>query len=127
MNDAKTRFQQIRENNLTAPQGAVQDIAAAQYPVPSHARNLCLAWSDGSRLFLNYSYLVTGQFLPDEGSIILTFTTHKIVIKGLRLETLFMELMDQLPRVISCSEERYAALADQDAVLIQGIAVEVLE
>lgn len=124
----KTRFQQIRENNLTQQQAAPEyDINAEQYPVPGNVRHLCFAWPDGQRLLLNYAYLAAVQFLPEESCIVLTFTTHKITIKGLRLEDLFAGLMDQLPRIISCVEERYLALADEDEPVVAGIIVLVNE
>jgi hypothetical protein len=126
MTDHKTRFQQIRENNLTERAG-VYDPGAAHYPTPSHTRNVCFVWPDGARLFLNYSYLVAGHYLPDDNCIYLTFTTHKIGIKGLRLEGLYLELMDQSPRIITCTDERYKALADKDAPVVSEMTVTDLE
>lgn len=103
------------------------NLAAEQYASQSHTRNLCMSWPDGRRIFLNYSYLVAAEYLPPENSIALSFTTHTVKIKGLRLEALFVELMDHLPRIITCTEERYKVLADENAPSVQEIIVTAIE
>lgn len=108
---------------MTQQAAPVQEVNAVHYPAPGNVRNLCFAWQDGQRLILNYAYLVSLHFLPEDNCITLTFTTHKVVLNGLRLEGLLAGLMDQYPRIITCSDERYAALADQDTFLVTAITV----
>lgn len=78
----------------------------------SHVRNLCFVWPDGKKKFLNYAYLVSGEYLPEENSIKLAFTSETILIKGDRLEGLFEQLLNHEPKRIVCTDERYAAIDD---------------
>lgn len=117
--DTKTRFQQIRENNALA---AVTQASEA-YGEQSHVRNLCFVWTDGKKLFLNYAYLVSAAYEPD--AITLAFTTHTLTLTGLRLEKLFDELMDHLPRIIICTDDRYAVIAGDSAPVVKDITVQL--
>jgi hypothetical protein len=104
------KFDQMRENNPGREQGAEDQ--AEFYPRESHARNICFALSDGRKTFLNYSYLVSGEYVPEENTITLVFTSHLVTLRGVNLEPLFMELMQHLPRIITCTESRYASLEE---------------
>ncbi len=42
------------------------------YATPSQVRNLCFVQPDGKRLFLNYAYLVSGEYSPETNTIVLT-------------------------------------------------------
>lgn len=108
---------------MTQQATPVPDVNATHYLVPGNVRPICFAWQDGERLILNYAYLVSVHFLPDDNCMTLSFTTHKMVLKGLRLDILFIGLMDQLPRIITCTDERYAALADQDDPVVTSMTV----
>lgn len=81
-----------------------------EYSTPSHTRNVCFVWLDGRMKFLNYAYLVSTDYLPDEGIISLTFTSEAIVLKGIRLQSLFEKLLFHLPLRIMCQDERYNQL-----------------
>jgi len=76
----------------------------------SPVRNLCFVWPNGKKKFLNYAYLVSGEYLPEENLIKLAFTSETILIKGERLEGLFEQLLDHEPRRIVCGDARYNAL-----------------
>ncbi|CAM3285613.1 hypothetical protein FLLO111716_01030 [Flavobacterium longum] len=82
----------------------------------SNARNLCLILQDGKRFFLNYAYLISGEYSPKDGVITLTFTTHTIVMKGNKLEVLYENLMFHLPKVINQVNKRYESLESDTAV-----------
>ncbi len=77
------------------------------YATPSQTRNLCFVQPDGKRLFLNYAYLVSGEYSPEANTIKLVYTTHEITLKGRNLEGLFESLMAHLPRQIVAHEKRY--------------------
>ena len=108
--DFSTRYGMMRDNDPTQQQendGAVQD----RYATQSHARNVVFVLRDGRRLFLNYSYLVCTE-QQDNENLLLHFTTHTIQLSGKRLDALFMDLVNHLPRIIGCTEPRYDLLAD---------------
>ncbi len=95
----KFKIDEMRENNP----GKQQQIYAGE----SHVRNVCFVQSDGKMLFLNYGYLVSGEYLPDESKIVLHFTSHTIALKGTKLETLYQEFFSHIPRYILATNERY--------------------
>ncbi len=77
------------------------------YHYGSNVRNVCFAQADGKMLFLNYGYLVSCEYLPYESSIILNFTSHAITLKGTKLESLYQEFFNHIPKIVSCVDERY--------------------
>ncbi|MDR6193344.1 hypothetical protein [Siphonobacter sp. SORGH_AS_0500] len=124
----KTRFDQMRENNPASSEGK-QPIQV----VPNHdtfhpigyARNLCLIWPDGRRYFFNYAYLIAAEFLPshDKNIIRLDFSSHQIILKGYELESLFMQLLDHLPRLICTVDPRYTNNINEGESLVESIDV----
>jgi hypothetical protein len=99
---------------------------SSSFPTGSNVRNVCFAWPDGRKLFLNYSYLVSGEYIPDQAAIVLAFTTHTISLKGVMLESLFDDLLAYIPKVISCTDARYNALAGEKEIVVNEICVEKL-
>ncbi len=119
----KLRYDQMREGDPakteeTAPPNADNGL----YHAPGHARNLCLVWSDGKRFFLNYAYLLAGEFTvgDEKNEIILHFSSHTVTLKGYGLESLFMALLDHLPRIINAMDERYVT---EDSSGVKDMAV----
>ncbi|MFD1258582.1 hypothetical protein ACFQ3S_17380 [Mucilaginibacter terrae] len=90
---------------------------------PGHVRNLCLKWPDGRCKFYNYAYLISGEFEPVNNSISLVFTTDTVMIEGSNLQGLFDKLQQHLPKSVSCSESRYASLAQGSEVVVTSIAI----
>lgn len=121
--DYSSRYQHMRDNDPTAIQGADQDIGSGdRYTVHSHVRNLCFVRADGSRLFLNYAYMVAvDEAAPD--ALMLTFTTHTVVLRGFRLVGLFDDLMTQVARIITCTAGRYNALADNGQPVVTELVI----
>jgi len=124
--DFRNRYQQMRDSDPTAPAdkpgNTDHEPESGQYGSQSNVRNLCLVWPEGRRLFLNYSYLVSAEYLPDENMITVTFTTHTVLLKGIRLKELFDDLMSHLSRLIICAEARYNPLAG-DGPVVNDITV----
>lgn len=119
----RLKYDQIRENDKPR-QEAEQSVSRAfdeVYPDEGHARSVCFVWPDGKRMFLQYSYLVSGEYLPDVSTITLTFTTHIIVLKGVNLEGLFYDLMNQIIRQITCVDERYNLVGDDEKFVVNKI------
>ncbi|REJ81693.1 MAG: hypothetical protein DWQ44_11235 [Bacteroidetes bacterium] len=74
---------------------------------PGNARNICFILADGKWFFLNYAYLISGEYIPDDNRIILMFTSHIVELKGIFLENLFQELMNNLTKIIRVVDKRY--------------------
>lgn len=96
------------------------------YHSGSNVRNVCFVQADGKMLFLNYGYLVACEYLPDEGLIILKFTSHTITLKGTRLESLYQEFFNHIPKLVICAEDRYNSLDENPVTLVTKINVEKL-
>lgn len=98
-------YDKMRQND---PTGKTDNAAKEEsYPTASNTRNLIFILKDGKYHFLNYAYLVSGEYSPDASLITLIYTTHTVTIKGETLEPLFEALVSHLPRIIRCMDERY--------------------
>ncbi len=106
----KLRFDQMRESNPAGLEEAGStEIESDPISLPGHSRTLCLIWPDGRRFFLNYAYLMAGELKisGDKNEIHLYFSSHTVLLRGYGLETLFLALLEQPPRVIIAVDERY--------------------
>lgn len=112
----KFKFDEMRDNNPAKQEDS--------YPSGSNVRNVCFIQSDGRMLFLNYGYLVSGEYLPDESQIVLNFTSHTITLHGIKLESLYQELGNHIPRVLVCRDERYSKLENLDTYSISQMAIQ---
>jgi len=101
-------------------------ISGENYSTISHARNICFVLDDGSRIFLNYGYLVSGEYLPEDKKIILSFTSHIITLSGIYLEKLFYDLMQGLPRQLVCQDARYNPVDDTQKPFVNQIQIVTL-
>ncbi|TKT93308.1 hypothetical protein [Dyadobacter frigoris] len=119
----KLRYDQIREGDpgkTNAPSSVTHHNEL--YDVSGHARSLCLVWPDNTRMFFNYAYLISGAFSDtDEKNVItLNFSGHSIQIKGFGLESIFMALLEHVPRIIVATDERYVTDdTNQEAVITE--------
>lgn len=93
------------------------------YDSPSNARNLCFIDKTDKHYFLNYSYLISGEFSPQENLITLFFSTHIVSIKGVDLSSLFEELFHQKLKMIRCGIERYAVIKKDAETFVSEINV----
>ncbi|HTN46359.1 MAG TPA: hypothetical protein VL098_08440 [Flavipsychrobacter sp.] len=108
--DFRNRYGLMRENDPTR-QEENESVATERYSTQSHVRNIVFVLRDGPRYFLNYSYLVCTE-QQDNETLLLHFTTHLVQLTGKRLDVLFLDLADHLPRIIGCTEPRYDLLTD---------------
>src|ERR1700748_1278542 len=114
--DFKFKFDQMQENKSDASE---QNENSQRYQSAGYNRNLCLRWLDGRLRYFNYAYLVTCEYIPEDGVVQLEFTTHKVSIKGYNLEPLYFELFEQLCRIINCCDERYQQLDNDETTVIK--------
>jgi len=96
---------------------------ASAYPNVSNTRNLLLVMADSNRKFLNYSFLISGDYLKSEGYIRLEFTTHIVTMKGLQLEQLYNALFEHRVKIIVCRDARYNALEGEGFVVNEMVVV----
>lgn len=110
------------KSNTPAP--SKKDESMEVYQTPSHARNLCLVWLDGKRMFFNYAYLVSGEYSAngEKNVILLHFASYMVQLHGYGLEALFMSILDHSPKIITMMEERY--MLDNSEMVVTGISVE---
>jgi len=87
-------------------------------------RNICFIQRNGQRIFLNYNYLVSCEYIPEQNRIIASFTTHTVTLTGLFLESLFQDLMRYLPREINSVDERYNSIADANQPVVNEIKID---
>jgi hypothetical protein len=122
----KLRFDQMRESDPTSANASSGMTSESVYAQPSSARNLCFVWPDGRQLFLNYAYLIAGEFEPnsDKNLIRLNFSSHTVLLHGFSLDKLFTALLDQLPRQIVAVNPRYRLEEDVATSLVVEIIVE---
>ena len=120
----KLRFDQLRESDPTPAAEARQDTPVL-YATPGHARNICFAWPDGKKAFFNYAYLIATEFEPntDRNTIKLNFSSHQINLAGYHLETLFMDLLDHLPCMVTAIDARYALSEETQMPIVFEIKV----
>ncbi len=84
-------------------------------------RNVCFVLLDSKQIFMNYNYLVSGEYLPEENKITLQFTTSTITLQGYNLEKLFQDFMQHLPKVIVVMDERYRNILENNVFIITNV------
>lgn len=121
----KDRFsgKQDDPKNTTAEQSAEQNQCVEHYDSPGNTRNICFIQADGETEFLNYAYLVSCKFIPNENVIRLIFTTCVVEIKGQNLRELFKGIFNQTVQSVSVVEERYVAMKEKGETLVYKISV----
>lgn len=126
VHEFKANFSQAEGVTDTQPDSVAD--ALTLHEDDSSVRNLCLVWEDGRRAFLNYAYLIAGEFEPneDKNTIKLSFSSHSVMLQGYRLESLFAALLDHLPRSINAIDSRYALTNDDQAPAVITISLKVI-
>ena len=123
----KSNMEEMRENDPTNEQAMETDNKASEnYDTPGRVRNLCFVWPDGRMKFMNYAYLISSEYSPNECEIILTFAAEIIIIKGADLKPLFTNILDQIPKFICYAMERYQQLSNNLSYTVKEIVVNKL-
>ena len=121
----KLHYDRLREGDPTKPEAAATtNEEGAFYEGPSHARNLCMVWPDGRRQFANYAYLVGGTYTPgnETNEISLTFSDVVLTLRGYGLESLFIALLNSLPKQLVVVDKRYAISSENaQNVIIEAV------
>ena len=118
-----TRFNEMKENNPSSRDTQSSKKAMILddvYPSPGSVRNLCYELSDGRKMFLNYAYLISAELATENDKMMITYTTHTVLITGINLEPLFINLMANMPQLIRHTESRYATQYKGEKYLPHG-------
>ena len=119
-------FDEMRKND---PTGKKDNILSKDesYTSIGTSRRLTFGLSDGKYKSCNYAFLDDIDYSPDDGTITLTYTKKKVVLKGEKLEALFIALNADLPRIIVCKDERYKDIdSDKQEYSVSDITVELV-
>ncbi|MEP7170460.1 MAG: hypothetical protein ABI855_13910 [Bacteroidota bacterium] len=125
--DIRLKFDQMRQNNSSPEDGEINEHENSEnefYPAHGNNRNLCFMWPDGKSMFLNYAYLVSGEFEAEENIITLIYTTHIVTLKGIDLNFLFQELFANTVKRISVSEHRYNEIKKNTESIVNEINIQ---
>lgn len=124
--DFRLKYDELSENDLSHREFGEGMIAHNEtYPDPGHGRSICFVLLDGKRLFLGYGYIISGEYTPEEGTIVLTFSTHSILLKGVNLEKLFYNIQDQRSKQIVCVDSRYNLIGEDEQFVVNEIQVKI--
>lgn len=118
--ELRFKFDQSKGNN---EHEGKTDISS--YESHGMVRNICFTLEDGSRKFLNYAYLVSGDIDADKKTITLFFTTDTLILKGILLDKLFDELMKQTPKEITAMGSRYSHLQENKEPQVTEVLIKV--
>ena len=103
-----SKFDKFKTSEDSASEQTTEDTKDIErFDSPGHARNICFVETSGKQTFLNYSYVISGEFLPEENIITLYFTTHCVTLKGAKLVSVFESLKDHSIKMIRCIDKRY--------------------
>ncbi len=116
----KSKYDQMREGDPTSNENS-SSVADNNYTYGSNVRNVCFVPKTGKMTFLNYSYLVSAEYNGEQNTITLGFTSHTVTLTGIHLEKMFLEFMQQLPRLIEAKDERYNSLEEIEKPIVNKI------
>ncbi|WP_306565403.1 hypothetical protein [Flavobacterium lindanitolerans] len=86
-------------------------------------KNVCFVLLDGKHIFLNYNYLIAGEFISEANKIVLHFTTHVITLTGKNLEKLYQDFMQHIPKIVIAIDERYSEISQMNSPVVTEIEV----
>jgi len=127
----KSKYDQLHENDPTGQNPSSSKVLSGdkeeRYDTEAHARNLCFVQLSGRRIFLNYGYLISGEYEPSDNMITLAFTSHTIVLSGQYLEPLFYNIMQYMLKQIIETDSRYNPLSGKAVSVVNQIRIETNE
>jgi len=114
------RIEEMKQNDPASPgyepEGTIRD-DDLYYPSYGNVRHICFCWPEGRRFFLNYAYLISGDYDAVENCITLAFSTHAVALKGVNLQPLFFKIMSQQVRLLQCIDPRYNSIGGDRAII----------
>lgn len=121
------RFSQFMSGNATQQNDSgITDKTHPDIDYYTHnngVRNVCFILLNDNRIFLNYGYLVSCEFMQEKNEITMGFTTHTVKLRGVYLLELFEDFQMHLPRVIRAKSERYNVIGNDKIPIVNKIDV----
>jgi hypothetical protein len=107
----KTNFAELTEAE-TGPEN---------YPTAANVRTVTFVLSDGNRIGCSYIYFVSAKLdiTGSANTLTVRFTSDTITIKGYRLIDLQERILQQIPKTVTVTGERYAAPDESVIVSIE--------
>lgn len=94
------------------------------YSTPGHVRHLDFVQPNGEREFISYTLLTGGTLNNDKTVIELYYSTGtKIILRGANLHDLYKKILAYVPKSIIATEKRYAAVKEENKILVFEINV----
>ncbi|MGN7822915.1 hypothetical protein ACTJJB_22540 [Chitinophaga sp. 22536] len=119
----KLRLDELNENDPTSKNSS-SVLQTEFYEHSGHIREVCFVPLHGKIVSLNYAYWVAREFEIEENRMTLLWTTHIVVLKGIRLMPLFFDFFYQLPKIVVAQDARYNATAAKDTPIVNDIKVQ---
>lgn len=116
------RFGRMLENDPTVKSES-EEGKIETYPRESFARTVCFALNNGTLTGLNYAYLVSASLNVEAGQILLEFTSCNVKLIGTCLKKLFFELLEHIPKMIECADQRYELLNEDNQPRVYEIEI----
>lgn len=116
------KTEEMRDNDPTSEGSALPTETELDYPTPGQNRTITFVWPDGHQQALDYNYLVSRDYVPAKGQIILLYTTHSVLISGSGLQPLFDNIVLAITRKVIVTDKRYATLQN-DAVVTEIVVI----
>lgn len=86
--------------------------------------NICFALPDASQAFFSYASMVSAICLPEGDHILLTFTMHKVTIKGYNLKALFKYLYARKVYIVMVDDDHRTVSEESTKAIVTDIKVE---
>ncbi|MCR8561043.1 hypothetical protein KXD93_25525 [Mucilaginibacter sp. BJC16-A38] len=119
----KLKFDEMRESKPTGETESAQSGIHESFSNPGNVRNLCFVWPDGRMKFLNYAYLISAEYRPNDGTIVMVYTTDTVMMVGSGLRELFLKFLSHLPMKVECADPRYNLTDEHDSCIINDINI----
>lgn len=120
----KFRSDEFEENNLEKDVRKTDNPHYRVYPDNGHMRNFALTLPDGTSTAYPYAFLVKLEYISESGNIVITMTSDKILLQGIRLKALFNDLFYQLPLEIIATDKRYNAASNEARFIVNEIKLQ---
>jgi hypothetical protein len=120
------KFDKLNENNPEKREEKTMPAAEKgieRYDTVGQVRNICFVELSGKQTFLNYAYLASAEFTPEENKIVLFFTSHTVLLKGTEMEELFEDLKTHNLKLIKCVDKRYEETLPKSKASVTEISI----
>lgn len=112
---------EAKQNDLIKERSVGNNINYTSSEIP---RNICFVENSGRQIFFNYSFLSNGLLDEDGRKITLEFSTHRVTLNGVKLDSLFNELLEQKVKILYCTSNRYNSINAENIFSVNELIIE---